>query len=94
MTCNFLSRLKVAKDLTYLLLFYLLSTIGLVGLGFATARGGEDHVIDKLVNALAVGIIEDLADDTLEKGFILELNGFLMPSSAFVMVGVPIIISI
>lgn len=77
-----------------MLLFDLLATIGLVGLGFATAGGGEDHVIDELVNALAIGIIEDFADDTLEKGFILKLNGFLMPSSAFVMVGVPIIISI
>jgi len=48
---------EIAEDLAYFFLLYLFFAGVLVWLILSTARGGEVHVVDQLVNALAVGIV-------------------------------------
>ena len=55
----------VAEYLTDLLLFDLF--FGVVGgqFVFAAVGGGEGHVVDEFVDALAIGVVEDSADYAL-----------------------------
>ena len=69
--------LKIAEELTNFFLLDLLFSRVLVMLVLAAAGGGEDHVVNELVYALAVGIVEDFADYALEEGLILELRLFV-----------------
>ena len=69
--------LEIAEELANFFLLDLLFSRVLVVLVLSAARGGEDHVVDELVDALAVGIVEDFADHTLEEGLILELGLFV-----------------
>ena len=68
---------EVTEYLAYLFLLDLFFAGVFVVLVLSAARGGEDHVVNELVYALAVGIVEDFADYALEEGLILELRLFV-----------------
>jgi hypothetical protein len=63
---------KVAEELTDGLLLKLLARV-LVVVVVSRIVGGEDHVVDKLSDALAILVVEDLADNTLKESLVLKL---------------------
>ena len=75
--------LIVAEDLTDLLLFYFLPVVIFVDFCLCTVRGGKDHVVDEFIYSFAVGVIEYLADHTLEERFVLELYYFFVLEFGF-----------
>ena len=76
-------RLEVAEYLADFLLLDLLPPGVSGGVIVAAAGGGEDHVFDEFVDALAVSVVEDLADDALQEGLVLELGLFLLLALTF-----------
>jgi hypothetical protein len=73
----------VAEDLVHLHLLYLLERGALDGFGLSGSGNGKDHIFDQISDALAIGVIEDFADDALQEYFLLELNLLVLLSSAF-----------
>lgn len=64
---------KIAEYLTYLFLLDLLFLGVLVMFILPAAWGGENHVVDQLVYAWAVGIVEYFTHYALQECFVLKL---------------------
>ena len=74
---------EIAEDLADFLLFELFLPVVANGFSFLAVRRGEDHIVDEFGDALAVYIVEDLADDALQECLVLKFDVFEVFVSGF-----------
>lgn len=70
----FVDGVALPKNLIHLQVLDLLERTAPAYLLAGRVAGGEGHAVDELGDALAVGVVEDLADHALQKHLFLELD--------------------